>query len=468
MILKCLPHHAGLPPVVILGGECNALSVVRDLGRMGVTVYAIGESDSSVVWSRYCRWIDVEIEKGDIEGSWARFLLGPASDHLKGAVVLACSDSGIQVLVRHRDALLARYRLDESDPGAQLLMLDKLTTYEHGRAAGVPTPRFWKTSSRQEVLALRESLVFPLMVKPRLSHLFEEKFGRKHVIVDSFEQLLAAFDAANNAGMDMLLMEHIPGGDDRLCSYYTYLDDRGEPQFHFTKRIIRRFPAGMGTACYHVTDWIPELAELGNKLFKAVGLRGLANIEFKQDPRDGQYKLIECNARFTASNCLVSASGFSLAAFVYNRIVGRPQRPMEKYRIGLRLWDPFRDWKAFKELRGMGRLTFFKWLGSVFCRQTFPYFSWSDPMPAVARVLKPVRRWFKGGRKKKSGTASMPDGVSRHPERSEGSGREYQATSVHADPSVAARFHEDDGLSLGTEFTRDGSALKDTDARVVA
>jgi predicted ATP-grasp superfamily ATP-dependent carboligase len=399
-----------LPPVIILGGECNALSVVRDLGRMGVTVYAMGESDSSVVWSRYCRWIDVEIENGDIEGSWARYLLGPASEHLKGAVVLACSDSGIQVLIKNRLALLQRFLLDESDPTSQLLMLDKLTTYEHGRAAGVPTPRFWKTSSRDEVLALRESLIFPLMVKPRLSHLFEEKFGRKHIIVDSFDQLITAFDSASGAGMDMLLMEHIPGGDDRLCSYYTYLNESGEPQFHFTKRIIRRYPAGMGTACYHITDWIPELAELGNKLFKAVGLRGLANVEFKQDPRDGQYKLIECNARFTASNCLVSASGFSLACFVYNRIVGRPGMAMEKYKIGLRLWDPIRDWKAFRELRRTGAISFGKWFAGVMRRQTFPYFTWTDPMPAMARALKPVRRLFKGKKKPAAVTCAKAAG----------------------------------------------------------
>ena len=64
----------------------------------------------------------------------------------------------------------------------------------------------------------------------------------------------------------MLLMEYIPGGDDRLCSYYTYLNEAGAPLFHFTKRIIRRYPAGMGTACYHITDWIPELAEPANRL----------------------------------------------------------------------------------------------------------------------------------------------------------------------------------------------------------
>src|SRR3954449_11669221 len=47
------PHAAGvddrssaraLPPVLILGGEANALSVARDLGHLGVKVFMLGEA----------------------------------------------------------------------------------------------------------------------------------------------------------------------------------------------------------------------------------------------------------------------------------------------------------------------------------------------------------------------------------------------------------------------------------------
>lgn len=386
------PTAAGsLPPVVILGGEANALSVARDLGLLGVKVFAVGEPDSCVRHSRHCRWIDVPAN-GGAEKAWADYLLGPAADHLKGAIVLSCSDAGLQVLIRHREALLARYRLDISDPSAQLSMLDKLTTYKNARAAGVPVPLFWEISTRDEVLSIREQLVYPLLVKPRLSHIFEARFGRKHLTVGNFDELLAAFDACSGAGTDMLLMELIPGGDDHLCSYYTYIDERGKPRFNFTKRIIRRFPAGMGTACYHITDWVPEIVGPSQRLCHYVAMRGLVNIEFKRDDRDGQYKLIECNARFTASNCLVSASGFSLARFVYNRLAGRPHEKLENYRRGLRLWDPIRDFWAYRELSKRGEITFFQWLRSILHLQTYAFFRWTDPMPAVARALKPLRK----------------------------------------------------------------------------
>jgi predicted ATP-grasp superfamily ATP-dependent carboligase len=351
-------------------------------------VYAINEDAAYVRDSRYCQWLTVP---GDAPGCWERFLVGPESERLRGAVLLACSDEGIEIIARHREELSAKFLLDESNPPAQLLMLNKLRTYQEAQAAGVPTPRFWVAKTREQVVSLRGSLAFPLVVKPLYTHAFERRTGKKFVVADGFDRLLYAHEALGAAGIETLLVEWIPGPDDRLCSYYTYLDGEGTPLFHFTKRIIRRFPVGMGNGCYHVTDWNPEVRDLALRLFQWVGLRGLANAEFKRDERDGRLKLIECNARFTAANCLVARSGFDLAAFVYNRLVGRPQPPLETYASGVRLWDPVRDFQAFLELNGRGQLTPRQWVASILHRQTFPYFQCSDPLPALARMSKPLR-----------------------------------------------------------------------------
>jgi predicted ATP-grasp superfamily ATP-dependent carboligase len=380
-----------LPPAIILGGEANALSVARRLGRLGVKVFAINFPSACIRGSRYCHWIDVPAD-GDAETSWANFLLGPDAAYLHGAVLLACSDDGITVLARHREELAQRFRLDLSYVTAQLAMLDKCTTYKIAKDAGVPTPRFWIVEGREQVMAVRDELVFPLIVKPRLSHLFEQQFGKKYFTANNFDELTSAFDKAASAGHAALLVEYIPGGDDKLCSYYTYLDEAGTAQFDFTKRIIRRYPTGMGAACSHITDWIPELVPLGRALFAGAKLRGLANVEFKLDDRDGQYKLIECNARFTASNCLVAAAGVDLAAYVYNRIIGRALPPMKQCHRSLRLWDPIRDFWAFRELHKTGKITIFAWLASILHRQTFAYMAWTDPRPFVDRVTKPLRR----------------------------------------------------------------------------
>ncbi len=378
-------------PVILLGGAANAVSVARRLGRMGVDVFGLVEPGAFVASSRFCRRIDLPaLAPGDQGRVWADFLLGPRGDRFRGAAVLACGDAGIELIAAHRGALAARFLLDESNPVAQLRMLNKLETYEDAVSAGVPTPRFWLAGSRDAIDGL-DGLTFPLVVKPRLSHVFEGQTGRKLFVARDRDGLASAVAAIAATGTESLIVEMIPGPDDRLCSYYTYLDEDSRPLFHFTKRIIRRYPALMGTACYHVTDWIPEAAEQANRLFRYSGLRGLANVEFKRDERDGRLKLIECNARFTASNCLAARSGFDFAAFVYNRLTDRPQSVPDGYTPGMRLWDPVRDFQAYRELSRTGDLTFGRWLSGVLHPQTFPYFEWTDPLPALARLTRPLR-----------------------------------------------------------------------------
>ncbi len=382
-----------LPPVIMLGGEANALSVARCLARAGVQVYGIGHSDSPLRWSRCCSWIDAPEDDGS-GAAWSAFLLGPAARSLAGAVLLTGCDVGLELIAQHRDALAQRFILDISNPEAQIRLLNKLTTYQAAVAADVPTPRFWVVDSQSEIAALAGELVFPLLVKPRYSHAFARRVGKnKFAVANDMHQVVDAFRRIHDdAGVDVLLMESIPGPDDRLCSYYTYIDDAGQPQFHFTKRVIRRFPANRGPASFHVTDWNPEVIELSLRLFRHVGIRGLVNAEFKRDQRDGQLKLIECNCRFTAANALVAASGLDLARFVYNRLVGLPPVSVQTYTTGLRLWDPVMDFRAFLELRRAGRLTTLQWLASIMVPKMLPYFQWTDPVPSLAIAARRLTR----------------------------------------------------------------------------
>ena len=134
-----------------------------------------------------------------------------------------------------------------------------------------------------------------------------------------------------------------------------------------------------------------------------MGLQGVANVEFKRDVRDGQLKLIECNARFTASDALVTRSGVNLAQFVYNRLTGRDQPPMKPYVRGMRQWDPIRDFQAYLQLRKTGQLSFGQWFTSVLHGQTFAYWRASDPMPGLARLTAPLRKRFASKPRKGAG-----------------------------------------------------------------
>jgi len=377
-----------LPPAILVGANVvTAISVIRSLAGAGVEVHLLCRPGAVPSYSRYARRLPTDPSL-PLQEAWLSYLLGPESEALRGAVLLACNDDGLELLLEHREELAARYLLDVCDVEAQRAMLDKLATYRLAAAAGVPTPRFWPATSEAEVRAHADEYAYPLMIKPLHSHEFKRIHEGKYLMAAGLDELLAAFRRTQEGGVEVVLLEMIPGPDDLLCSYYTYLDEAGAPQFHFTKRVIRRFPEHEGFACHHVTDWAPEVRDLGLRLFRHVGLRGVANVEFKRDTRDGRLKVIEVNARFTAANGLVAASGYDLARFVYNRVAGLPQPSLSErpYRTGLHLWYPLDDFLAFLELRRQGRLRFGEWLRGIAHPAVLPYFSLADPKPSWVRL----------------------------------------------------------------------------------
>ncbi|MHA1600109.1 MAG: carboxylate--amine ligase [Alphaproteobacteria bacterium] len=385
-------QQTGSPAAIVVGGDANALSVARCLHAAGISVHALCRPGSRIRYSRTCHWIDLTEGDGGPD-DWGAFLLGPHSDHLRGAVLLACSDEAIEMIIAHRPQLADKFVIEEGDGEMRLSMLDKLRTYEKSAEADIPTPKYWRVWSVSDLDGLKNALIFPLIIKPLFSHHTRRIWkNRKYLAVENYEDLHRNFTELQHHGIEFLLMEFIPGGDDLLCSYYTYIDENGSPLFHFTKRVFRRYPENMGEGCYHVTDWSPDVRDMGLKFFRHVKLRGLGNVEFKRDPRDGKLKIIECNARFTAANCLVKAAGLDLALLTYNKLTGRPLPTVDSYRSGQTLWLPIQDFLAYRELKRKGKITFLGWLGSIMRSQQFQFFSWTDPLPSVVGTWRIFNR----------------------------------------------------------------------------
>jgi predicted ATP-grasp superfamily ATP-dependent carboligase len=374
-------------PAIILGGDENALSVARNLSAAGVPVYKINKPHVPARWSRYGTWLG---EAGGTPVEWARFLLGDRSDRLAGAVILACGDDAIELIAENHAALAGKFLLEECPPAVRLRLLDKLSTYECARAADVPVPGFWCPGSASELRRVAEECRFPVLLKPRLSY-HSAKLGRKHIRADDRAALEAEHARLVELGIPAVVMELIPGGDDLLCSYYTYVDGDGTSLIEFTKRVTRRYPMNQGRATYHETTWNPEVAALGAKFFRHAGLRGLGNVEFKLDRRDGRLKIIESNARFTAADALVTRSGIDFASFAYARLTGAAPVAPKGYQTGLVLWYPLEDFLAFLQVHRLGMLSWRDWLRAAARTDLFPYFRIDDPVPGLVNLAQRTR-----------------------------------------------------------------------------
>lgn len=378
------------PPVVILGGVGGSLSVVRSLSRHGARVHVLAEGSSRVKASRHCHEF-VDLGATDVQGRWLEWLKrrGP-----RGAVVLPTGDDGLELVARNRAPLEnLGYVPIEADDEVVLGMLDKETTFNYATRAGVAVPTTLSVSSLADAAEVAERIGFPCALKPRHSHLFQRHFpGTKVFIVEGPERFGAIISATSALGLEMLATEIVPGGDERYCSYYTYIDPHGEPLFHLTKRKVRQYPIHFGLGTHHVTDWSEDVATEGLRFCQGVGVRGLAVVEFKRDDRDERLKLIECNHRFTAATELVRIAGIDLAVLTYEQLLGRRLTEQPTYKTGVRLWSPLKDFRAARDYRRAGELSYREWLASLMHRQHGFFFDWRDPAPTLRSASQKAKR----------------------------------------------------------------------------
>lgn len=369
-------------PAILLGGAETAVPVCRSLGRAGVPVIALGGRHDPVRYSRYCtRYVEVP-GRSSMQEEWLGRLL---SDPTPG-ILMPVSDQGVELVARNREALLAHgYTAPGGNDEATLAMLDKSSAYEIAGRAGIPVPRFAILHSPADIDPALEQLPLPCGIKPLEGHIFRERTGLtdKLIRVESRERFRQLAGAWLEQGLGLMATEIIGGADDQLYALFTYLGEEGEPLVTFTNRKLRQDPPHFGVGCYVMEEDEPTVVELGLRFLAEAGFHGLAHVEFKRDPRDGRFKLIECNPRFYLSIELVIASGLDVPLFAYRRLRGENPAPLSQQRNGLRLLHPLPDYRTMQVERKAGEITFPAWVRSLMHRQRFTLFAVDDPRPSL-------------------------------------------------------------------------------------
>lgn len=377
-----------LPPALLFGGDQMAVSAARSIAALGAEVHAVGDDADPVQESRACSSF-TPIPR--VPGVGDRYLEFLERDGPRGAVILPCDDESLEVVARNRAQLEGwGYRPIEANDDVILAMLDKDRTYELSRAAGVPTPRTATLRSREDGERAAREFDYPCALKPLQSHLFAQVAGvtAKVYVAHDADELMRWYGVAETSGIEMLVTDIIPGSDQDFTSYYTYMLPDGQPLFHYTKHKLRQYPIGFGLTCYQDSLWEPGVVEVGSRFCREIGLVGVANVEFKHDARDGTWKIIECNHRFSLANEIVRLSGIDLPKIAYSRLAGLPIEPIRGYKLGVRMWNPVEDAKAFRQYRAAGTLTFGAWVRSLMCRWHFPMWRLSDPMPTYHAMVR--------------------------------------------------------------------------------
>ena len=302
------------------------------------------------------------------------------------SVLIPCGDDYVLFLSRHRSELTPYYEFVIPDGQTVEMLVSKKSQYEHARKAGVPTPKTFLFTDDVE----GNTLPYPCLLKPTYMHRwakYQENMGirnkTKVLVANAPEELAKHRPRIAESGLEWIAQELVEGSVDQLYAFYAYFDRDSTLLAAFVRRKLRQRPE-FGAGCYSIGVREDEIVDLGARLLQPVGYRGLANIEFKRDAKDGQFKLIEINARSAAQASLPIDSGVDLPYIAYRDALRKPVQPVSSYRQGVKWVNLAGDFIAFLEHQRRGQLRLREWLSSLRDVRSYAYFAWDDPMPAVS------------------------------------------------------------------------------------
>ena len=384
--------------VVLLGDHVQALGLVRSFGRRGIPTYLLHSEDLCI--GRFSRYLSKFIKIPDVnkESNFVSFLIDIAEKYdLKGWTLLPTNDTMVRILSKNKKILEEVYKVPTPEWGVTKFAVDKTLTYMLAEQIGISVPKTISINTIQDVEDLQSlDVLYPAILKGVDGSNFYKKTGAKAFKADSDVELKIIMDNVFRLinPSETFIQELIPGNTDSMYSFCSFFKN-GRAIGVWTGRKIREHPMGLGTATFAESVYVPEIIELGSKFLSAMDYYGISEVEFKKDPRDGNFKLIEMNARTWLWISLAERAGVNLPYMLYDDMAGRKVVPVRMFEENMKWFHLYTDaWTALKEMLRR-RLQMKDYATSLKGKIVFAVFSMDDPVPFIAETLMLPYLWIK-------------------------------------------------------------------------
>jgi predicted ATP-grasp superfamily ATP-dependent carboligase len=381
------------PVAVVMNLFYTGLGVARSLGERGVSV--IGLTSHRRVFGNFTRYAKVVCapDSRSQADELLPFLLKLGRELEHRAVLFPTRDDDLVFLDRFRDKLEPYFSVVMPRSDALQSCLNKWRTTQWAQRAGVPAPQVWMIEDPAGLERAIKEITYPCVLKPvaahhwRQGHNWELVGARKVVAITSEAELRSEYRSVAQADNRVLLQEMVSGPDDSLVIVGCYMDKQSQWVAGFNTQKLLQIPEGFGTGCIVQSVERPELFAPTARLLQTMGYSGIAEVEYKFDTADGEYKLIEINPRPWDQHRLGNAAGVDLMYLAYCEHAGLRTPDIPKPKAGHK-WIA-EDTFLTAGLRSLGRGT--PKLGTLLRlargRRLYAIWSWKDPLPSIVYWL---------------------------------------------------------------------------------
>jgi len=305
--------------------------------------------------------------------------------NLDGWVLFPTRDETVAAFSHYREPLAKFFRVPTPDWNTTKWAWDKRNTYRLASELGIPTPRTWYPRDLSELDQIRADP--PFAVKPAIKEHFIYATKAKAWRANDRTELRELFQRASalvETG-EVMIQDLIPGGGDRQFAYCAFFKE-GHALGSMVVRRTRQHPPEFGRSSTFVqTIEHPLLEVLSERFLRKINYYGLVELEYKHDPRDGQYNLLDVNARTWGYHTLGLRAGVDFAHMLYADQVGQPVQPC-RARPGLSWVRLITDVPtAVLEIFG-GRRNWRTYMRSLKTSNVESVFMRDDPFPGLAEL----------------------------------------------------------------------------------
>jgi predicted ATP-grasp superfamily ATP-dependent carboligase len=376
-------RDTSLPVLVLQMQHHGALGAVRSLGRLGVPVYGVHPTRRPVAsFSKYCR----DVFALDLDRTPPDQCVDCLRDIARGIgsmpLLMPTNDESALFVARHASQLEDRFLFPANGVDVVWSLYNKKGMYLLAKRLAIPTPDTVFPESRKDVLEFCARARFPVLLKASDNIRTSRRAGRKMVIVRSKEELIGQYHAMEDgSNPSLMLQEYIPGGDDSVWMLNGYFDEHADCLFSITAKKIHQTPVYTGMTALGVCLPNPAIESATRTLVRAVGYKGILDIGYRYDARDGQYKLLDVNPRLGATfRLFVGHNGMDVTRAQYLHFTGQSV-PVSSICTGRKWILEDADLLSCIQYYRDGVLSLRQWLGSYRGLRECAWYAADDVMP---------------------------------------------------------------------------------------
>lgn len=391
-----------VPVGIVFIAYIQGLGIARSLSQEGIPVLAIDyDKNRFGLYSKYITGV-ISPDAAKEEQSFIDFLEIIGKNLKNKGILFPTHDVELIALSKHREILKEYFLYPMSEYKIIDRCIDKFKLYPIAEKLDIPIPKTFFPKNTEEAEVISNKIEYPSILKPNRHESFFKIFKKTALRVNNRKELLEKYKHVSEKGLKIMIQEEILGRADNLYTLGSYADKNSNLKGIFIGRKLRQFPSDFGTCRLGEPADEPEVLERGERLIKGINYHGISQVEFKKDPKDNKFKLMELNARGWLWISLSTACGVNLPFIAYKDTIGEKIDKQIYYnRLDIKWINLISDFmnccggKYKKKGHPQESLNLLQWLYSIKGKKIEAIFSWRDPKPFFKFIMMHIKIFIK-------------------------------------------------------------------------